>query len=87
MNIKTKEMLIGYLKESRISAEFTQKELAIRIGISRETINAIENLDPVAVNALKMSVVVRWWQKCQNYAPVDIKKAFSKLIRDTFKIQ
>ncbi|WP_025821370.1 helix-turn-helix transcriptional regulator [Shewanella marina] len=51
------------LREIRKKADYTQQELATRLGISRETLIKIETDSPSAV--IKMEIVNRWWQICR----------------------
>ena len=51
------EQLINRLKEARAARGFTQQDLATRVGVSRKTINTIENgvFVPSTVLALKLA--------------------------------
>jgi putative transcriptional regulator len=51
------DRLENRLRESRIAAGWTQAELAERVGVSRKTINTVENgvFIPSAVLALKLA--------------------------------
>jgi len=53
------------LKNLRKEAGFTQRELASRIGISRETVLAIENDRPQTMDSLSLEVVNSWWLLCR----------------------
>lgn len=53
------------LKDLRKEAGFTQKLLASKIGISRETVVAIENEHPKTLNSLSLEVVNAWWKNCR----------------------
>jgi len=67
------------LKNLRKEAGLTQKELANRIGISRETVVAIENEHPKTMKTLSLVVVNRWWVTC--------KKSVSESSQLSFKVQ
>jgi HTH-type transcriptional regulator / antitoxin HipB len=54
------------LKQKRRDAGYTQEELAVIIGISRETLSAIENEHIEALNALKIQVIAKWNDACNN---------------------
>ncbi len=49
--------LVAHLKEHRTAAGLTQQELADRVGVSRKTINTVENgvFVPSTVLALKLA--------------------------------
>lgn len=53
------------LKSLRKEAGFTQVEIAKKIGISRETVVAIENEHPKTIDALSLEVVNAWWLICR----------------------
>ncbi len=51
------EQLINHLRDARIAAGWTQAELAERVGVSRKTVNTVENgvFIPSTVLALKLA--------------------------------
>ena len=53
------------LKTARLEAGFTQKGLGSAIGISRETVVAIENNSIGSVAALRLEVVKNWLDACR----------------------
>lgn len=60
-NIKPELMaMVQDLRKMRQDANLTQEELARELSISRETVNAIENLRPSAVNSLTIDKAVDW---------------------------
>ena len=67
------------LKNLRKEAGFTQKVLAQKIGISRETVVAIENEHPKTIDALSLEVVNAWWAVC--------RKSVSESSQLSFKVQ
>ncbi len=56
---------VEILKTMRKEAGFTQAEIAKAIGVSRETIVAIENAHPRAVEALSASNLEYWGNVCR----------------------
>ena len=58
---KNHKNLLNNLEELRRSAELTQKDLSERAGVSRKSINAIENgvYVPSTVLALKISKILK----------------------------
>lgn len=54
------ERLLNRLREERERLGLTQAELAARVGVSRKTVNTIENLvfSPSALLALKLAAAV-----------------------------
>lgn len=67
------------LKNLRKEAGFTQKEIAAKIGISRETVVAIENEHPKTIASLSLDVVNLWWLTC--------RKSVSESSQLSFKVQ
>ncbi len=60
----------------RKEADLTQKELANRIGISRETVSAIERQVPETINSLEADVIAAWHIACQQNAKSDTRMEF-----------
>lgn len=54
------------LKAMRIEAGFTQKDLGKEIGLSRETVVAIERKHEATIQALKMNTVQLWFTACRS---------------------
>jgi len=75
-----------HLKNLRIEAGYTQRELATRLGISRETVVAIENDHKASINSLKMDVVSDWWNVCKSRSSAETKASFKELIFKFFQI-
>ncbi len=67
------------LRGLRKEAGFTQAEIAKKIGISRETVVAIENEHPKTIDALSLEVVNAWWLTC--------RKSVSESSQLSFKAQ
>lgn len=74
------------LKKLRKGANFSQKELASRIGISRETVVAIEREHPGTINALKLQVIKKWYDVCDTENNNEARKGFNKYILKLFNI-
>jgi DNA-binding XRE family transcriptional regulator len=53
------------LRHIRKEAGYTQAQVAERVGISRETVSAIENNQPAAIRTLEMDVIKKWWSMCK----------------------
>lgn len=67
------------LRGLRKEAGFTQAEIAKKVGISRETVVAIENEHPKTIGALSLEVVNNWWLSC--------RKSVSESSQLSFKAQ
>ena len=54
------EMLLNRLREARDSKGWTQAELAARVGVSRKTVNTVENrvFTPSATLAIKLAAAL-----------------------------
>jgi transcriptional regulator with XRE-family HTH domain len=65
------------LKQLRKRAKITQEELADMIGLTRETVSAIENNRPSAIKGLTWNTVSAWQEICCDKA--------DELTRNTFK--
>lgn len=74
------------LRDMRLKAGYTQKELASKISVSRETIVAIENDDPKAVNALKVDLLTRWWHACKTLIPNESRTSFTSYLMEFFGV-
>jgi len=67
------------LRSLRKEAGFTQKDLATKIGISRETVIAIENEHAKTIASLSLDVVNAWWNLC--------RESVSESSQLSFKVQ
>ncbi|MEP0356877.1 helix-turn-helix transcriptional regulator [Paraglaciecola sp.] len=72
------------LKSLRKEAGFTQEELASRIGISRETVSAIENEKPETMESIGVSVISKWWSTCRQTASAQTRESFFSTVMDYF---
>lgn len=75
-----------WLRKIRLEADYTQKELAARIGVSRETIVAIENEYPATINTISIYVIDRWWQVCHPGLSGDTRNDFVTYIKRFLRI-
>lgn len=74
------------LKKLRKDAGLTQEALAVRLGISRETLIAIERQNKASVSSLEIGLVYSWWRVCKIKATVDTSQEFAKVIRNLMDI-
>lgn len=74
------------LKNLRLGAGFSQKALAAKIGISRETVVAIEREHPNTIKALKMQVIKKWSDVCGAEDNATALNNFKVFIKKTFHI-
>lgn len=64
------------LRELRKEAELTQEQLALRVGISRETVSAIENDKRETIEAIGAEVVSKWHMVCAQRASAATQHKF-----------
>ncbi|WP_293747090.1 helix-turn-helix transcriptional regulator [uncultured Paraglaciecola sp.] len=64
------------LRELRKEAELTQHDLAARIGISRETVSAIENDKRETIEAIGAEVISKWHMICAQRASSATRNKF-----------
>lgn len=72
------------LKRIRKEAGYTQAEIAVRVGISRETVSAIENEQPGAINSIELGVIKKWWKACHQRVTRETKNGFVAYINSFF---
>lgn len=62
------------LKSMRMEAGLTQRELGERIGISRETVCAIETGKPYSLETIEAQVISAWHLTCKQNAKSETKQ-------------
>lgn len=72
------------LKALRKEAGLTQGELAPRLGISRETLSAIETGKEETIKNLPDEIVSHWWSVCRATAHEDTRNNFFQQITAYF---
>ncbi|MEP7706469.1 helix-turn-helix domain-containing protein [Paraglaciecola sp. 25GB23A] len=72
------------LKALRKEAGYTQEELALRVGISRETVSAIENEKPETINNIGVEIISKWWSVCRQKASQQTRESFFSAVMDYF---
>ncbi|MEM9103960.1 MAG: helix-turn-helix transcriptional regulator [Pseudomonadota bacterium] len=72
------------LKTLRQEAGFTQEELAPRLGISRETLSAIETGKESTIKNLPDEVVSKWWSICRSRAREETRNCFFEQVTGYF---
>ncbi|MGJ8682680.1 helix-turn-helix domain-containing protein [Paraglaciecola sp.] len=72
------------LKALRKESGYTQEELALRVGISRETVSAIENEKPETMNSIGVEVISKWWSICRQKASEQTRESFFSTVMDYF---
>ncbi|NCP65950.1 MAG: helix-turn-helix transcriptional regulator [Paraglaciecola sp.] len=82
-----KKINIQLLKIMRKEAGLTQAELATRLGVSRETISAIENEKPETVASLSIELIEKWWRVCGKTSSQKIKSQFAQNIVNFFNFE
>lgn len=74
------ETIGDLLKQLREEAGYTQNELAQRMNLSRYTVINIENNEPQAISALKMSTFRKWHRACRVKASTSTLDVFKKVV-------
>lgn len=74
------------LRTIRLKAGLTQRELAQRIHISRETVIAIENEHPGTINTIELDIVRQWWRICKVSLPKQTQQCFVDYIKQFLKL-
>lgn len=68
------------LKSMRLEAEFTQEELAKKIGVSRYKVNQIENNRPSAQRGFTLENLTRWYSVCKSKSSPETKRSFKSYL-------
>lgn len=76
MGRRSKKISGPLLKALRRESGFTQEALGKRIGISRETVSAIENEKPETISTIEMDVISKWYAVCRQTASTDTQNRF-----------
>lgn len=69
------------LREMRKEAGYTQIDLAKRLGISRETVIAIEREHPGTINSIELQVINKWWKVCSQSISQSTKQDFIDYVK------
>jgi HTH-type transcriptional regulator/antitoxin HipB len=65
-------------------ADYTQEELTHRVGISLETVSAIENNKPETMDNIGFNVVNKWWFICCQTSSEQTRESFFYTVIDFF---
>lgn len=75
--MKSNEKISGQaLKDLRKEAGLLQRELAAKVGISRETVVAIENEHVGTINSLEVHVLKNWYRVCEKRISQNSRESF-----------
>ncbi|BDX07824.1 helix-turn-helix domain-containing protein [Planctobacterium marinum] len=74
------------LRSLRLQSSFTQKQIADKLGISREKVVAVENCHLKSMLALELDTIKNWWNLCRSRADMETQKQFAKLMRKELSI-
>lgn len=74
------------LKEMRKESGYTQVELAVRLGISRETVIAIENEHPGTIDSLGVGTLKLWWKVCNQRISQQSRNDFVEYVKNFLNI-
>lgn len=80
------------LREMRKEAGLTQQEMADKLGISRETVLAIENADykdrhKVSLDSIGLKTFRNWWNVCRSRISDKSRSNFKNSLLDFFNIK
>lgn len=64
------------LRTLRLEAGYTQEEIANRLGLSRETVSAIENEKPGTIDSIEAEVISMWYIICRQGATSQTQSQF-----------
>lgn len=70
----------------RKESSLTQAELAARLGVSRETVSAIENEKQETINSLSIDLIEKWWKVCGQRSSIKIRNEFMQNIIQFFNL-
>lgn len=84
---RKKRINIQLLKIMRKEADLTQAELAERLGVSRETVSAIENEKQETINGLSIDLIEKWWNVCGKRSSSKVKNEFMQNILQFFSFE
>jgi DNA-binding XRE family transcriptional regulator len=72
------------LQAQRKKTPFSQEEFGVIIGVSRETVSAIENEKQGTIENISMEIVRKWHEACENYVDSQEKLTFKHYIFQYF---
>ena len=75
-----------FLRDIRKEAQLTQRELAQRINISRETIIAIEKEHPGTIHTIQLETLKRWWRVCDTRISSQTRLRFTTYVKKFLKL-
>jgi DNA-binding XRE family transcriptional regulator len=80
-----KQMINGQqLRKIRKEAGYSQEQLGLLLGLTRETINKIENNNPGSIESLAIGKVQDWWQICSVKISKVSQRNFKQYILNLF---
>lgn len=72
------------LRELRRATPLTQDQWGTLLGISRETVSAIENEKPETIRMISAELVAKWFEYSAIYLKKEEKKSFEEYIMQFF---
>lgn len=81
---RRKQFSGAQLRTLRKEAGYTQEDLAFRVGLSRETVSAIENEKPGTIDTIGVEVINKWWSVCRQKASAETRQSFMSTVMDYF---
>lgn len=70
------------LRRLRKYTPYNQEEFGEKIGISRETVNALENNKDTTIGSLQLNILIKWREFCESYADKSAIERFKEHCRN-----
>lgn len=74
------------LRQMRKEAKINQADLALQIGVCRETIINIEKGEPGAINSMSLENTQKWFNACRKKCTLESRNIFQGYIARLFQM-
>ncbi|GAB5378987.1 MAG: hypothetical protein Alis3KO_00780 [Aliiglaciecola sp.] len=72
------------LRKMRKQTGYTQEQWGVILGISRETVSAIENDKPETMNSLEAEILAKWWEYSHHHIDNTLQQSFKDMVLNFF---